>query len=148
MQCFPNGFVVEGGFSFTATALLALGFLLVGFLAGRQAPGGRRKTGGRSQGAVAATGNGGGGKTGSEIYVGNLSYEVDERELRKLFEPFGKVASARIIENKSSGKSKGFGFVEMSTPDQTRAAIKGMNAKEVRGRKLVVNEAKTQSGQD
>ncbi len=77
-----------------------------------------------------------------EIYVGNLPYEATEQELRKLFRKYGKVVSARVISNKGSGKSKGFGFVEMRTPAQTDAAVQGVNGKEMGGRKLVVNRAR------
>ena len=75
-------------------------------------------------------------------------YEVSDKDLRRRFERFGKVASARVIENKFNGKSKGFGFVEMSERQEAEAAIKALNGKAMRGRKLVVNEAKTRSRDD
>ncbi len=76
------------------------------------------------------------------IYVGNLSREVTQEELQKAFEEFGQVASATIIKDKFSGESRGFGFVEMPDKTQAQAAITGMNGKEMKGRKLNVNEAR------
>ena len=75
------------------------------------------------------------------IYVGNLAFATNEDELRKLFEAFGQVDSASVIMDKFSGRSKGFGFVEMSDAAQAQAAIKDLNGKEVGGRPLRVNEA-------
>lgn len=79
------------------------------------------------------------------IYVGNLSYDVTEDELRKAFEAFGQVDTASIIKDKYSGQSKGFGFVEMPTAGDAQAAIDGLNGKELKGRKLNVNEARPRS---
>jgi len=79
------------------------------------------------------------------IYVGNLSYEVTEEDLRTSFESFGKVESANIINDKYSGKSKGFGFIEMSSAEEAKAAIEGLNGKELKGRNLNVNEARPRS---
>ncbi len=76
------------------------------------------------------------------IYVGNLSYEVTEEELRLAFEPFGQVESATIIKDKHSGESKGFGFVEMPFKAEGQSAIDGLNGKELKGRTLNVNEAR------
>ncbi|MBN2515566.1 MAG: RNA-binding protein [Deltaproteobacteria bacterium] len=76
------------------------------------------------------------------IYVGNLSYSVTEEELQKAFEAFGKVTSVNIITDNYSGRSKGFGFVEMPGKEEAEAAISGMNGKEVGGRALNVNEAR------
>ena len=75
------------------------------------------------------------------IYVGNLSYEVTEAELRQAFEAFGQVTSIKIITDKFSGMSRGFGFVEMSTKEGN-AAISGLNGKELKGQMLNVNEAR------
>ena len=83
-----------------------------------------------------------------ELYVGNLPYDVDEAELQKLFAEMGNVASARIIANRFNGKSKGYGFVEMADDADARAAMRSLNGREVRGRKLVVNEAKSQANSD
>ena len=77
-----------------------------------------------------------------EIYVGNLSYDTDEEQLRKEFEKYGKVLSARIITNHFNHKSKGFGFIEMPNRPEAEAAIKALHDTEIQGRKLRVNEAK------
>lgn len=76
------------------------------------------------------------------IYVGNLSYQRDDQSLEELFAQFGEVASARVITDRSSGRSKGFGFVEMPNDDEANAAIEEYNDKEIDGRKLRVNEAR------
>ena len=76
------------------------------------------------------------------IYVGNLSYEVTEEELKTTFEAFGQVENVNIITDKYSGQSKGFGFVEMSAKDEGNAAIEGLNDTELKGRTLKVNEAR------
>ena len=76
------------------------------------------------------------------IYVGNLSYEASQDDLRRAFEAFGQVETATIIMDKFSGKSKGFGFVEMPSSDQARSAIEGLNGKDLQGRTLKVNEAR------
>ena len=76
------------------------------------------------------------------IYVGNLSYQVTDEELRQAFEPFGTVASANVIMDKFSGQSKGFGFVEMPARAEAEAAINSLNGKDLRGRAMNVNEAK------
>jgi len=78
-----------------------------------------------------------------ELYVGNLSYDVDDKDLLKTFESYGKVVSGRIIQNRFNGKSKGYGFVEMSDRNQAMAAIRALNGKEIKGRRIVVNEAKS-----
>lgn len=77
-----------------------------------------------------------------KLYVGNLPYTVDDNSLSDLFAPFGEVASATIIIDKFSNRSKGFGFVEMANDDEADAAISGLNETEVGGRKVVVNEAR------
>ncbi len=77
-----------------------------------------------------------------EIYVGNLSYDLTEDILRKEFEAYGKVNSARIITNRYNNKSKGFGFVHMPNKDEAAAAVKALSDKEILGRKLKCNEAK------
>jgi RNA recognition motif-containing protein len=79
------------------------------------------------------------------IYVGNLSYNVTEEDLRQAFEAFGQVASASIIKDKFSNQSKGFGFVEMPVKEEAQAAITGMNGKQLKGRTLNVNEARPRS---
>jgi cold-inducible RNA-binding protein len=77
-----------------------------------------------------------------KIYVGNLSYEVTEEELRQEFEAFGEVASVDIITDKYSGRPKGFAFVEMATVSEGQAAITGLNGKVLRERTLNVNTAR------
>lgn len=77
-----------------------------------------------------------------EIYVGNLSYDLTEEGLRKEFEAYGTVNSARIITNRYNGKSKGFGFVHMPNRPEAEAAVKALNDKDILGRKLKCNEAK------
>jgi len=79
------------------------------------------------------------------IYVGNLSYELTEDDLREAFQAFGQVASASIIKDKFSGRSRGFGFVEMPTEAEAKAAIAGLNDKDLKGRDLRVNEARPRS---
>ena len=76
------------------------------------------------------------------IYVGNLAFAITDDELRQAFEAFGKVDTATIIKDKYSGQSKGFGFVEMPSGDEARAAIEGLNGQELKGRNLNVNEAR------
>jgi RNA recognition motif-containing protein len=76
------------------------------------------------------------------IYVGNVSYEVTDDDLRLAFESFGQVESATIIKDKYSGQSKGFGFVEMPSEAEARSAIDGLNGTELKGRALNVNEAR------
>ena len=77
-----------------------------------------------------------------EIYVGNLSYDLTEEQLRKEFEAYGKVTYARIITNRYNGRSKGFGFVHMPNRAEVDAAVKALSDKEILGRKLKCNEAK------
>jgi len=77
-----------------------------------------------------------------KIYVGNLSYEVTEEDLRQEFGAFGEVASVDIITDKYSGRPKGFGFVEMATKSEAEAAITGLNGKTLKERTIVVNEAR------
>ncbi len=76
------------------------------------------------------------------LYVGNLSYSVTNESLEQLFAPFGAVRSAQVIQDRDTGRSKGFGFVEMEDDNAAREAIKGLNDKENDGRPLTVNEAK------
>ncbi len=76
------------------------------------------------------------------LYVGNLSYGTNQQALQDLFSQAGSVTSATIITDKMTGRSKGFGFVEMSTDEEAEKAIGMFNGKEVDGRKLTVNEAK------
>jgi len=79
---------------------------------------------------------------GKKIYVGNLIYGVTDGTLEQMFAPHGAVQSAQVIMDRDTGRSKGFGFVEMSSDQEAQAAIAAMNGKEVDGRSLTVNEAK------
>lgn len=79
---------------------------------------------------------------GTKLYVGNLSWGVKEEDLKQAFEQAGTVTSATIITDRMSGRSKGFGFVEMSTGEEATAAIEMWNEKELDGRPLKVNEAR------
>src|SRR5881392_1778332 len=79
---------------------------------------------------------------GKKLYVGNLSYDVDSTALEQLFTPHGSVQSAQIINDRDTGRSKGFGFVEMSSDDEAQAAISALNGQDSGGRALTVNEAK------
>ncbi len=80
------------------------------------------------------------------IYVGNLSAEVTDEDLRELFERFGKVETAKVIKERSSDESRGFGFVEMPENKEAQAAIDGLNTTEFKGRGMIVNEARPRRG--
>ena len=77
-----------------------------------------------------------------KLYVGGLPYSTTEEELKVAFAPFGTVASVRILNDKFTGKSRGFGFVEMGSEEEAQSAIQGMNSKEFGGRTLLVNESR------
>ena len=79
---------------------------------------------------------------GRKIYVGNLSYNVTSSDLEQLFTSHGQVQSAEVISDRATGRSKGFGFVEMSSDEEAQAAIAALNGTEHDGRNLTVNEAK------
>ena len=81
------------------------------------------------------------------IYVGNLSYDATDETIRKAFESFGQVTSARVIKDKYTGQSRGFGFVEMGEQAQAQAAIKSLNGKELLGKQISVNEARARTDQ-
>jgi RNA recognition motif-containing protein len=81
---------------------------------------------------------------GSKIYVGGLPYSVSEQDLSEMFAPYGTVESARIITDKITGQSRGFGFVEMSSEGEARNAIAALNSTQMNGRTLIVNEARPQ----
>ncbi len=78
----------------------------------------------------------------TNLYVGNLSFSTDDTSLNELFAEFGTVDSAKVVTDRDSGRSRGFGFVEMSNDDEANAAISGLDGKEVDGRALKVNQAK------
>lgn len=79
---------------------------------------------------------------GNKLYVGNLTYSVTDDNLQQHFAEFGTVQSAKVMTDRDSGRSKGFGFVEMGSNDEAQAAIRGLNGQSVDGRALVVNEAR------
>ena len=79
---------------------------------------------------------------GKKLYVGNLAYSVTSESLEQMFLEFGTVVSAQVIQDRDTGRSKGFGFVEMQTDDAAQRAIDGMHEKDLGGRRLTVNEAK------
>lgn len=81
------------------------------------------------------------------IYVGNLSHNVTEENLRKVFEAFGQVSSARIIKDKYSGQPRGFGFVEMPDRAEAQAAVENLNGKDLLGQQMNVNEARSRTDQ-
>lgn len=76
------------------------------------------------------------------IYVGNLSYKVSDEELEEVFEEFGEVISAKVIKDRETGRSKGFGFVEMTDDDDAQAAIEELDGAEINGRAVKVNKAR------
>ena len=82
------------------------------------------------------------------IFVGSLPFKLSEDELREQFEKFGEVASVKIINDKFTGRSKGFGFVEMPDDDSANKAIEGLNGSEVGGRKIVVNQSEERKRED
>ena len=79
---------------------------------------------------------------GKKLYVGNLTYEMTNADLEGLFVPFGNVRNAQVIQDRDTGRSKGFGFVEMADDGSANAAIAALNDKEHNGRRLAVNEAR------
>ena len=84
----------------------------------------------------------------NKLYVGNLNYRTESESLRSLFSQFGEVLSATILSDRDSGRSRGFGFVEMSDQNTASAAIQGLNGTEFEGRMLKVNEARERSNRD
>lgn len=81
----------------------------------------------------------------SKLYVGNLAYAVRDADLQDNFSEFGTVVSAKVMSDRETGQSKGFGFVEMSSPAEAQAAINGLHGLSVSGRAIVVNEARPQA---
>jgi len=79
---------------------------------------------------------------GKKLYVGNLSYGMSDSDLQRIFEPHGTVQSAQVIMDRETGRSKGFGFVEMGSDTEAQAAIAALNGQQVEGRSLTVNEAR------
>ena len=83
---------------------------------------------------------------GKKLFVGNLSYKVGDSELQQLFAPHGNVVSAQVITDRDSGRSKGFGFVEMGSDQEAQAAMTALNGTAVDGRNVTVSEARSQAG--
>ena len=83
---------------------------------------------------------------GKKLYVGNLAYSVGDSDLQQLFEAHGTVQSAQVIMDRDTGRSKGFGFVEMGSDQEAQAAIAALHGKEISGRTLTVNEARPKEG--
>ena len=83
---------------------------------------------------------------GKKLYVGNLPYSVSDSDLQQMFEAHGTVQSAQVIMDRDTGRSKGFGFVEMGSDQEAQAAIAALSGKEVDGRTLTVNEARPKEG--
>lgn len=79
---------------------------------------------------------------GNKLYVGNLAYSVRDEELQQAFSQFGSVTSAKVMMDRDTGRSKGFGFVEMGSDSEAQSAIEGMNGQPLSGRAIVVNEAR------
>ena len=80
----------------------------------------------------------------NKLYVGNLAYDVSKTDLEQMFAAYGVVSSAQVINDRETGNSKGFAFVEMATDQEAQAAIEGLNGKSIDGRSLIVNEARPQ----
>jgi RNA recognition motif-containing protein len=83
---------------------------------------------------------------GNKLYVGNLAYSVRDETLQQRFAEFGTVTSAKVMMDRETGRSKGFGFVEMSSDTEAQAAIRGLNGQSIDGRAIVVNEARPKEG--
>ena len=81
---------------------------------------------------------------GNKLYVGSLPYSITEAQLSEMFSPYGKVESARVISDRFTGQSKGFGFVEMSSDAEAQKAMEALNGTQMQGRTIVVNEARPQ----
>ena len=82
----------------------------------------------------------------TNLYVGGLPYSIADAQLETLFSEHGTVESAKVISDRDTGRSRGFGFVEMSTPEEAQKAINALNGTELEGRNLTVNEAKERTG--
>ena len=80
------------------------------------------------------------------VYVGNLAYSVTGDEIEQVFAAFGEVASAQVVMDRDTGRSRGFGFVEMPNDDEARAAISALSGSDLGGRSITVNEAKPRTG--
>lgn len=81
----------------------------------------------------------------TKLFVGSLPWSVDDDTLKEAFEEHGNVVSAKVIKDRETGRSRGFGFVEMETPSEAKSAIAAMNDSDLKGRNIVVNEAKSRN---
>jgi len=143
---------MEGIYSYAAShpvyvviivALASLVCLVAGVILGSKLTR-KRATKGSSPVSEGSSGRGGKREQAQfELYVGNLPYEMDDAGLKKLIDPFGEVLSARIITNRISGASKGYGFVKMASADGVTGTISSLNNKEIDGRRVSVSEART-----
>jgi RNA recognition motif-containing protein len=124
---------------FSAVAAAAVGGFVIGYLVGKSGSAPAKKSGGNQKSKKVYSGS------GVELYVGNLSYDIDDNMLTKEFASFGKVVSARVIKNKYNDRSRGYGFVEMANEKDADKAVKATHGKEILGRKLVVNVARSNS---
>jgi cold-inducible RNA-binding protein len=84
----------------------------------------------------------------TKLFVGSLSYQATDDDLKAAFDAVGQVVSAKVIMDRDTGRSKGFGFVEMATEEEAQKAVKELNGKEVSGRAIVVNEARPQENRE
>ena len=136
IMMFRHIFLSQGSYVIWVVALFSF---VVGVLLGKQVPraAGQKRRPGRENRDRGRTGN------GSELYVGNLSYEMSHAELGKLFERFGKVVSARVIMSKVSGDSRGYGFVQMGSSEEAKAALDSLNGQTIKGRRIALSEART-----
>jgi cold-inducible RNA-binding protein len=82
-----------------------------------------------------------------KLYVGNLSFEATEADLRQMFEPHGAIESAKVATDRDTGRSRGFGFIEMASNSEAESAIAALNGREVGGRALIVNEARPKTSE-
>lgn len=128
-------------FSLAEAAWLVLYGFIAGVFLGMRVQNSRRTRTGQKPDVANATGT-------IEIYVGNLAYDLSEKELHDLFDRYGRVTSARVIMNKFNGKSKGYGFVTMDGASSAEEAIRALHGKDIKGRALVVNEAKAKARRD
>ena len=83
-----------------------------------------------------------------KLYVGNLPHSLTEQDLTDLFSPYGNIKEAKLIVDRDTGKSRGFGFVEMESKEEALKAIKELNGKDVEGREIIVNEARPKERRD
>ncbi len=127
---------------YIAIGVLGVVCFLAGMFAGRSM-GGRRKSEKTSKDRDSKPRKK--SKNSVELYVGNLPYSMNDKDLAEAFEPYGKVNSARVIKNRTNGKSKGFGFVEIEGRSDATSAVEAMDGENVKGRRVVVNEAKAKA---